>query len=67
MSAKPKEIAEVFWIAFKNLDPKSQEEIIRRIIADERLREEIFDAVLIESRKDEPVEDFEKYVTGLED
>jgi hypothetical protein len=60
-------LAEVFWLAFKNLDDETKDEVIRKIIADENLREELFDAALVEDRTGEPEKDFNEYLkeTGV--
>ncbi len=63
MSIKANPTAEVFWLAFKNLDPETQDKVIERITKDERFREELFDAALVEERKNDSVRDFEDYAS----
>jgi hypothetical protein len=67
MATDANALAEVFWLAFNNLDDETKDEVIRKIIADENLREEIFDAALIAGRADEPERDFNDYLkeTGV--
>ncbi len=57
------ELAEVFVIAFKNLDEANRDKVLKRIFEDEELREELYDAELILARRDDPVRDFEKYAS----
>jgi len=51
-------LAEVFWLAFKSLDEETKDEIVRKMLADEDLREELYDAALVEERAGEPTRDF---------
>lgn len=62
MATSTNALAEVFWLAFKSLDEKTKDEVVRKMLADEDLREELYDAALVEDRAGEPVRDFNDYL-----
>ncbi len=62
MATSTNALAEVFWLAFKSLDEKTKDEVVRKMLADEDLREELYDAALVEDRTGEPVRDFNDYL-----
>lgn len=46
--------AEVFWTAFRVLSRKEQQAILRRLLKDKNLRQDLYDLAIIESRRREP-------------
>ena len=56
--------AEVFWTALKALPLKEQQAVLRRVLRDNKLRHDLMDLALIESRRAEPTRPLREYVTG---
>jgi hypothetical protein len=54
--------AEVFWTAFRVLPRKDQQAIIRRLLKDKTLRQDLVDLAVIESRRREPARPLRKYL-----
>ena len=54
--------AEVFWTALKALPRKEQQAILRRVVRDEKLRRDLMDMALIESRRAEPARSLRAYL-----
>jgi hypothetical protein len=46
--------AEVFWTALKALTRKEQQAVLRRVLQDKNLRNDMMDLALIEERLNEP-------------
>lgn len=46
--------AEVFWTALKALPRREQQAVLRRVLQDKRLRNDMMDLALIEERRSEP-------------
>lgn len=46
--------AEVFWTAFQAMTAEERKAFLERVVADDKIREDLLDAALIEERKDEP-------------
>ena len=54
--------AEVFWTALKALPRKEQQAVLRRVVQDEKLRRDLVDMALIESRRAEPARPLRAYL-----
>ena len=54
--------AEVFWTALKALPRKEQQALLRRVVQDEKLRHDLVDLALIESRRAEPARPLRAYL-----
>ena len=59
---KTQATAEVFWTAFQVLPQKEQEAVLRRILKDKTLREDLIDLAIIESRRAEPARPLRQYL-----
>ncbi len=59
---KTQATAEVFWTAFQVLSQQEQQEVLRRLFQNRRLRRDLIDLALIESRRDEPARPLREYV-----
>jgi len=46
--------AEVFWTAFKGLPPAERQAVLRRLVQDKHLRQDLMDLAVIENRRTEP-------------
>ena len=46
--------AEVFWTAFQAMKAEERKTFLERVVADDKIREDLLDAALIEERKEEP-------------
>ena len=55
--------AEIFWTALMALPRKEQQAVLRRVVQDERLRHDMLDLALIESRRAEPVRSLRDVMT----
>ena len=51
---KSEATAEVFWTAFKVLPRKDQQTVLRRVLGDQKLRRDLLELAIIESRRSEP-------------
>ena len=58
--------AEVFWTAFVAMNREERRAFLQRLVADPRLREDLFDAALIEERRGEPTRPLQDVLTGPE-
>lgn len=54
--------AEVFWTAFRVLSRKEQQAILRRLLKDKNLRQDLYDLAIIESRRREPTRPLRDYL-----
>jgi hypothetical protein len=54
--------AEVFWTAFKVLPRKDQQTVLRRVLSDEKLRRDLLDLAVIESRRSESARPLREYL-----
>jgi hypothetical protein len=52
--------AEVFWAAFQAMKAEERKAFLERVVADDRIREDLLDAALIEERKGEPTRPLEE-------
>ncbi len=57
--------AEVFWTALKALPRKERQAVLRRVVRDEKLRRDLMDMALIESRRGEPARPLRAYLKDL--
>ncbi len=55
--------AEIFWTAFNSLSKKEKEAVIKKILGDKNLLEDLIDILIIEKRKKEPSRTLEEYLT----
>ena len=60
-----REIAEVFWLAFKSLSAEDQGAFLDRLLRDPEFFEDIADSILIIEREHEPSRPFEEFVEEL--
>ncbi len=54
--------AEVFITAFRSLKKREQEVVLRGLIADKELRQDLIDIAILEQRKNEPSRSFSSYL-----
>jgi len=59
---KTEATAEAFWTAFNDLPAEEKQAVIRRIIRDEDLRQDLMDLALIEGRHDGPEHPLREYL-----
>jgi hypothetical protein len=57
--------AEVFWTALKALPRKEQQVVLRRVLQDKKLRNDMMDLALIEERRTEPSRPLLEVLAGL--
>lgn len=62
MNSQTETRAEVFWMAFQSLSRQEQAAVLRRVVADERLRQDLMDLALIEERRAEPSRPLREYL-----
>ncbi len=56
--------AEVFWTALKALPRKEQQAVLRRVLQDKKLRNDMLDLALIEDRRAEPTQPLRDVLAG---
>jgi hypothetical protein len=56
--------AEVFWTALKALPREEQQAVLRRVLKDKKLRNDMLDLALIEDRKAEPTRPLREVLSG---
>jgi len=56
--------AEEFLTAFKALDKEEKTKLLRSLLADEEC-EDLFDGIVIDSRKDEPSRNFDEFLSEV--
>ena len=54
--------AEIFLLALQSLSKTERDAVINRLLEDPKLREDIIDIALIETRKGEPSRPFREYL-----
>ena len=54
--------AEVFWTAFRGLPRKEQQAVLKRMLKDTALRQDLIDLAIIESRRTERARPFREYL-----
>ena len=57
--------AEVFVTAFKSLKRREREAVLGRILADEKLAEDLADTLALESRRQQPRQSFRQVLKEL--
>jgi hypothetical protein len=62
---KTQAMAEVFWTAFEALRPVDKQAVLRRMLQDEALRQDLLDLATIASRVSEPARPLSKYLERL--
>lgn len=62
MDSQAETRADVFWMAFQSLSRQEQAAVLRRVVADERLRRDLMDLALIEERRTEPSRPLREYL-----
>lgn len=62
MNSQTETRAEVFWMAFQSLSRQEQAAVLRRVVADERLRQDLMDLALIEERRAETSRPLREYL-----
>lgn len=61
---KAQATAEVFWTAFEALRPTDKQAVLRRMLQDESLRQDLLDLTTIASRASQPSRTLSKYLQG---
>jgi hypothetical protein len=56
--------AEVFWTALKALPRKEQQAVLRRVLQDKKLRNDMMDLALIEERRTESARPLREVLAG---
>lgn len=60
--SKAEATATVFWTAFKGLSRSEQQAVVVRLVRDDRMRRDLLDLAVIESRRREPSRSLRSYL-----
>lgn len=60
-------LGEVFWLAYQELPEEDKEVFFEHLLADPDLREDLWDTLVVMSRKDEPTRPYEEFEKELRD
>jgi hypothetical protein len=59
---KSQATAEVFWTAFRSLPPKDRQAVVKKMLEDKALRQDLQDLAIIGRRRAEPARPLREYL-----